>query len=86
MIKNNFFQAYKDIKTVPIENETDLLIRLGKDILGIFTNDTLMSLNLRTGDMARVCEVPGETGAATVLPDGTVYYSSKSKLYCLKQG
>lgn len=74
------------MKTIPIENYTDLLIRLSKDTVGIFTNDALISLNVRTGAMAEICKVPGEVGAATVLPDGTVYYSAKSKLYCLKQG
>jgi hypothetical protein len=74
------------VKTIQIGDYTNVLIRLKKDILGFFTNEVLTSLNLKTGKMIEVCKVPGEIGAATVLPDGTVYYTCKSKLYSLKQG
>lgn len=65
---------------------TDLLVRLKKDRMGVFGVNALLSVDVKTGKAEEVCKLPGETGAATVLPDQTIYFTHKSKLFRLRQG
>ena len=69
-------------RTIALDEPCNTLLAWG-DAVAVFCGKALWRVNPRNGEVARVCDLPGEVHTATISPTGELYFACGTMLYRL---